>query len=334
MTWLPFICLGSGFIIGLQKLPEQLRKRIDTLINVALIVLMLTIGANIGVNETIAAQIGIIGLRSAVIAFCAIAGSVVLTLIAEKTVLPLQEVQRKIQLEGLVLDDSIGVTPDDLGSCTDPVSGEDQKTSKLVWIMPGSIIAGVLIGLFLIPEQYELWLGKVLAGSLVLLYTGVGVSMGANRSVFRYLKLLGVRILWLPLAICLGSLVGGAIAGLLLGMSKSISVLSAAGMSYYSITGAFMTQSMGAEAGIYGFLVNVFREFLTVLLLPLLVKLSKGSPIASGAAGNMDTMLVPVTRFVGVELGLVTLLTGTVLTFVVPFLLPFLLPLLTGVLTG
>ncbi len=92
-------------------------------------------------------------------------------------------------------------------------------------------------------------------------------------------------------------------------------------MSYYSITGAFMTEAYGLEVGAYGFLVNVMREFLTVLM-PVLVKISKGSPIAGGAAGNMDTMLAPVTKFVGVRLGLVTLVTGTVLTFVVPFLLP------------
>ena len=36
----------------------------------------------------------------------------------------------------------------------------------------------------------------------------------------------------------------------------------------------------------------------------------------------MDTMLVPVTKFVGIELGLVTLITGTLLTFLVPFILP------------
>ena len=76
--------------------------------------------------------------------------------------------------------------------------------------------------------------------------------------------------------------------------------------------------------GTYGFMVNVMREFLTVLFLPFIVKISKGSPIASGAAGNMDTMLVPVTKFVGPELGLVTLVTGTILTFAVPFILPML----------
>ncbi|WP_177199339.1 hypothetical protein [Clostridium frigidicarnis] len=38
----------------------------------------------------------------------------------------------------------------------------------------------------------------------------------------------------------------------------------------------------------------------------------------------MDTMLVPVDIFVGVELCLVVLITGTILMFIVPFLLQIL----------
>jgi uncharacterized membrane protein YbjE (DUF340 family) len=91
-------------------------------------------------------------------------------------------------------------------------------------------------------------------------------------------------------------------------------------MSYYSLTGAYMTQVFGIEAGTYGFVVNVMREFFTVLLLPILVRISKGSPIASGASGDMDTMLAPITRFVGVELGLVSLITGIIVSVMVTFL--------------
>lgn len=83
-----------------------------------------------------------------------------------------------------------------------------------------------------------------------------------------------------------------------------------------------MTESFGIEAGTYGFIVNILRDVLTVALLPVLIKVSKGSPIASGAAGCMDSMLVPVSRFVGPELSMVALISGTILTFVVPVWLP------------
>jgi uncharacterized membrane protein YbjE (DUF340 family) len=66
------------------------------------------------------------------------------------------------------------------------------------------------------------------------------------------------------------------------------------------------------------------REFITILLLPLLVRISKGAPIACGGAADMDTVLMPVTKFVGTELGIIVLITGTILTFAVPVLLQLL----------
>jgi len=39
-------------------------------------------------------------------------------------------------------------------------------------------------------------------------------------------------------------------------------------------------------------------------------------------------MLVPVTKFVGIELGLVALITGVILTFFVPIILPILVNVL------
>ena len=127
----------------------------------------------------------------------------------------------------------------------------------------------------------------------------------------------------MPLAIFCGCLLGGLVSGLVLGVPLEWSVISASGMGYYSLTGAFLTETFGIEAGTYGFIVNVSRDVFTVMLLPVLIRISKGSPIASGAAGCMDTMLVPVSRYVGPELSLVALISGTILTFVVPVWLPF-----------
>lgn len=313
MTWIPFVCLAAGLIVGLQPLPATFRKAIDVMVNVALVVLMLTIGAKIGVNDTIMQRLGSIGFNCLVISLSAILFSVALTIVIERTVLPLDEVRIKLLSEGRSLQDE-----------RNPDQTKTDQTSPLIWIMPLSILAGVLAGYSLIPEQSAFLLGYLLMAALVLLYIGVGLSIGENKHVFLYLKILGWKIAFLPLAILLGSLAGGAISGILLGLPLHVSVISAGGMSYYSLTGAYMTQAYGIEAGTYGFIVNVMREFFTVLLLPLLIKVSKGAPIAGGAAGDMDTMLVPVTRFVGVELGLVTLITGTILTFVVPFLLPLL----------
>ena len=188
--------------------------------------------------------------------------------------------------------------------------------------MPACIVIGIIAGYFWLQDMSRSILDTTLTVSLIFLYTGVGVSLGENKEVFQYIKRLGVRILFMPAAIFAGCIAGGFISGLLLCLPYNYSVISASGMGYYSLTGAFMTETFGIEAGTYGFIVNVSRDVFTVALLPLLSKISKGSPIASGAAGCMDTMLVPVTRAVGPELGMVALISGTILTFVVPVWLP------------
>ena len=311
MTWMPFLCLSIGLFFGLRDLSGKTLKRIDFIINIALIVLMLTIGFHIGINDSVMFQLASIGFHCVVISLFAISFSIAFTVITEKTLLPLEKLRERLNFENININREVDLQGE-----------ENKKTSPLIWIMPVSIVAGVLIGYFFLPSHLKPALGYLLTGSLVVLYLSVGVSLGSNRKVFRYLKILGFKVIYLSLAIFAGSAAGGLLSGLLLGIPLHISVISASGMSYYSITGAYMTQAYGIEAGTYGFIVNVMREFFTVLLLPVLVKISKGSPIASGAAGNMDTMLVPVTKFVGIELGLVALITGTILTFFVPLILP------------
>jgi uncharacterized membrane protein YbjE (DUF340 family) len=307
---LPFMCLAAGILVGIRNLSKKVLKIIDNVTNLALVTLMSVIGVSIGSDSGIIRNLANIGFHCLVIALLAIAFSVLCTLLVEKTLLPLDKVRAPVRGEAE----------------NEPSTGEpntDEKTgSALVWIIPGSVIAGVLLGFFLIPEGFLAYLDFVFTASLVVLYLSVGVSQGANKSILGYVKSLGFRIVFLPLAILAGSLAGGIVAGFLLPIPMELPVMAAGGMSFYSLTGAYMTQAFGVKSGTYGFIVNVLREFITVLSMPLLIKISKGSPIAGGAAGNMDTMLAPVTKFVGAELGLVTLFTGTVLTFIVPFLLP------------
>ena len=305
-TLIPFICLAFGAAINWRGLPATVLKAFDIATNAALILLMAVIGLNIGTSPQVMGNLGAIGLNCLIISLSAIIGSVILVRLAEATVMPLEKIRLQLAEENAHTAD------------------EQSKTgfSPLIILMPACIIIGIIAGYFWLQDMSRSILDTALTVSLIFLYTGVGVSLGENKEVFQYIKRLGARILFMPAAIFAGCIAGGFISGLLLHLPYSYSVISASGMGYYSLTGAFMTETFGIEAGTYGFIVNVSRDVFTVALLPLLSKISKGSPIASGAAGCMDTMLVPVTRAVGPELGMVSLISGTILTFVVPVWLP------------
>ena len=305
-TLIPFICLAFGAAINWRGLPAIVLKAFDIATNAALILLMAVIGLNIGTSPQVMGNLGAIGLNCLIISLSAIIGSVILVRLAEATVMPLEKIRLQLAEENAHTAD------------------EQPKTgfSPLIILMPACIVIGIIAGYFWLQDMSRSILDTALTVSLIFLYTGVGVSLGENKEVFQYIKRLGARILFMPAAIFAGCIAGGFISGLLLHLPYSYSVISASGMGYYSLTGAFMTETVGIEAGTYGFIVNVSRDVFTVALLPLLSKISKGSPIASGAAGCMDTMLVPVTRAVGPELGMVSLISGTILTFVVPVWLP------------
>ena len=313
-VYVPFICLALGAAINWKVLPQPVLTWFDRLMNLALVVLMAVIGMNIGTSEEVMGNLGRIGASCLLISLAAIWCSVGLVVLCEKTVMPLEKIRLQMAAESAGTMQSVG--------SAEAADDENSGFSPLVLVMPGFILAGILVGWLFLDGQKAAWMDTALTVSLVFLYTGVGVSLASNKSVFGYIRRLGLRILFLPLAIFLGCMLGGFLAGMVLGVPAAWSVISASGMGYYSLTGAFMTETWGIEAGTYGFIVNVSRDVFTVLLLPVLIRISKGSPIASGAAGCMDTMLVPVSRYVGPELSLVALISGTILTFVVPVWLP------------
>ena len=319
-TLIPFICLALGAAINWRGLPRPILKAFDTATNAALILLMAVIGLNIGTSPQVMGNLGTIGLNCLIISLSAITGSVILVCLAEATVMPLEKIRLQLSEENSHAAEESAVHQDAVVHAAEFQT--ESSFSPLIIVMPACIVIGIIAGYFWLQDMSRSILDTTLTVSLIFLYTGVGVSLGENKEVFRYIKRLGVRILFMPAAIFAGCIAGGFISGLLLCLPYNYSVISASGMGYYSLTGAFMTETFGIEAGTYGFIVNVSRDVFTVALLPLLSKISKGSPIASGAAGCMDTMLVPVTRAVGPELGMVALISGTILTFVVPVWLP------------
>lgn len=298
MTLLPFVCLGLGVLLGMLLRHRGLWIRLASLISsVALWVLLLSIGLSIGTDESLIRLLPSIGLSSIIISFSGIFFSVLLVKILEKC-FRLESYQSEMQLKG-----------------------ESSRDTLFMFMMPLTLALGVFLGRLGLATNYT---DALFTGSLVALYTSVGMSQGSFSVMLRYFKQVGLKVLTLPLVILLGTLMGGFVSGVILGIPLRISIISASGMGYYSLTGAFMSATGGIEAGSYGFMVNVFRDILTVVLLPLLIKISPASPIASGAAGNMDTMFGPVSRATGKGLGLLILMVGTVLTILVPVLLPIL----------
>lgn len=196
--------------------------------------------------------------------------------------------------------------------------------------MKGSIVivsffaAGVLIG------RAGIWTSSVPADdytryALYLLMFLVGASLGAGGKIREMFRSLGVKTLLVPAATITGTLAFSALAALIISRYSVYDCMAVgSGFGYYSLSSVFITQYKGAELGTVALMANIFREIITLLLAPLLVRFfSPLALICAGGATTMDTTLGVITRFSGREYVFIAVFHGAVVDFTVPFLVTF-----------
>jgi uncharacterized membrane protein YbjE (DUF340 family) len=155
--------------------------------------------------------------------------------------------------------------------------------------------------------------------SLVVLLFVFGFSFGIDKDAVQKMKKTGPKILAFPFFVVLGSLVGGLVSGLILSISMAGAMAVSAGCGWYTLSGPLIGQLFGAELGTLGFVTNFFRELLTITMIPLIIKLDKYAPVASGGATTMDTTLPVIMRYCGDDVLITAFSNGLILTLIVPF---------------
>ncbi|AIU70002.1 membrane protein [Thermococcus eurythermalis] len=184
-----------------------------------------------------------------------------------------------------------------------------------------SLVAGILVGHFFAPDfgnAYELML-------YVLIFL-IGIDIGLNFKA-EELRKVGRKALILPIVALTGSVLGGLLASLLLGINPRWGLAIGAGCGWYSLTGPLIAQ-YSAVYGAVGFLANLMREILTILFYPVVIKkVDPEKAVVMGGATTMDTTLPLITKFGGREVALVAFVHGFILTAVVPFAVSLVLSL-------
>ncbi len=89
---------------------------------------------------------------------------------------------------------------DSEGSARLSVDSDEKKgIDPILILIPVSVLAGAFGCYFFMPKTKVFLLDYALWTSLVILYTSVGIGMGQNKSVFRYIKMVGFKIIYLVL---------------------------------------------------------------------------------------------------------------------------------------
>lgn len=191
-------------------------------------------------------------------------------------------------------------------------------------IIVGFFVLGTFCGAFhLLP--FDIGESRVSFYVLCGLMFSVGLSIGNDPQTLKNFRALNPRLVFLPIATILGTLGAAALVSLLLPHRNVADCMAVgSGMGYYSLSSIFITEYKGPELGTVALLSNIFREIMTLLCAPLLVRwFGNLAPIASGGATTMDTTLPIITRCAGQQFVVVSIFHGFVTDFSVPFLVTF-----------
>lgn len=153
----------------------------------------------------------------------------------------------------------------------------------------------------------------------------VGLNIGYDKEILNTLKSTKLKIVLVPLATLVGTLLGCAIISLAIPQYNAFECMAVgSGFGYYSLSSIFITQYKGAELGTIALMSNIIRELFTLLSAPLLVMyFGKLAPISAGGATTMDTTLPIITKYSGSEFVLIAIFHGITLDLCVPFLVTF-----------
>ncbi|MFW5897803.1 MAG: lysine exporter LysO family protein [Halanaerobium sp.] len=300
--------LFTGILLGFKlDAKNHFVKFADLITKVGLVILLLAMGANLGSNDQIVLQLGEIGFQAFVFA----AVSIIFSLLAVIFFV------RIFNLNHLLLS----ADPE-----TEAELEEESADNTMTILIFASVVIGILSGYFLLNGSQQSWIDSLTNYSLAVLLFGVGIDIGASREVIEDLRIMGWKLIVIPILIALGSLLGSVISGTAFGFAAGESAAVGAGFGWYSLSGVLISKLHSAELGSLAFLTNVLRELLTVMILPLVAKyFGSLAVIAPGGATTMDVTLPLVKESGGEAVVIPAFVSGAVLSTLVPILVPLFL---------
>lgn len=184
-----------------------------------------------------------------------------------------------------------------------------------------SLVLGVVCGQWILGVESVQMFSALSDIALVILMFAVGISVGANKEVFSKLKKYNLKILIIPIGIILGSIIGGIVCAMLMGMSLNESVAITSGLGWYSLSGVLLTDLAGADVGSVAFLANLFREILAFMMIPFVAKyFNHYTAIAPAAATSEDTTLPILIKYTSEDVVVMAVINGVVCSVMVPIL--------------
>ena len=323
---------------------------IEKTMNLVIYLLVCIMGLRMGANEEVTSNLGTIGLQSVLITLLTVGGSMLAVFVTRKLVgldrhaLPV--VREKscvtaaekefIEVSALAeeLDDAAenaasaveAYEEEKLEAAEDPQHPSGAKTTLIIL---GFVVVGMLGGYFLIPRFFaDLAVFQEMSGTwltigICILLGLVGFNMGLSGTIVQNLKTIGIKVIFFPIAAVAGSLLAGALYGILSPLSVGEAVAVSAGFGWYTLAPSMITEAGYAVAGAISFMHNVIRETLGIIIIPLAAqKIGYLESTAIPGVAAMDVCMPIVERSCNEETIVYSFCTGALMCIAVPLVVP------------
>lgn len=184
-----------------------------------------------------------------------------------------------------------------------------------------SILSGVILTQIGIISDSLIIISPIITDwALYILLMIVGFDIGRDTESLKKLFTADRYAFLIPIGTILGTLMGGLLASFFISIELKHSLAIASGFGWYSLSAVIISKSLGADYGSIAFLSNVFREVISIVIIPFIARyLGAFVAIAPAGATSMDTTLPIIEKYGGDEVAVVAFIHGFILSSLVPF---------------
>lgn len=197
-----------------------------------------------------------------------------------------------------------------------PLSGMAMESAKLIVVVGGGLVAGLML-----PIDLS-WVDTASEWILLVLLFFIGIQLRNSGLTLRQI-LLNKHGMIIALVIITTSMIGGAIAAMILDIDLYRGLAMASGFGWYSLAGILMGDAFGPVYGGASFMIELLRELVALVLIPLAIRTKPCTAIGYAGATAMDFTLPVIQTTGGVRCVPIAIVSGFILSLLVPVLMLF-----------
>ncbi|MCC2522369.1 LysO family transporter [Vibrio coralliilyticus] len=197
-----------------------------------------------------------------------------------------------------------------------PLSGMAMESAKLIVVVGGGLVAGLML-----PIDLS-WVDTASEWILFVLLFFIGIQLRNSGLTLRQI-LLNKHGMIIALVIITTSMIGGAIAAMILDIDLYRGLAMASGFGWYSLAGILMGDAFGPVYGGASFMIELLRELVALVLIPLAIRTKPCTAIGYAGATAMDFTLPVIQTTGGVRCVPIAIVSGFILSLFVPVLMLF-----------